>query len=237
MTNKHKSNTNIVTMQAVGLRYGQGPEVLHDIKLTLEKGSFHFLTGNSGAGKTSLLSLLNLSQKPTRGSINIFGRNILKVKKNDIPLLRRKVGVVFQDFRLLDHLTTFDNVALPLRVCGMNEQSIKKHVTELLAWVDLDKKMTSKPSTLSGGEKQRVAIARAVINRPDLLLADEPTGNVDNNIAPKLMKLFMELNRLGTTVIIATHSEKLIRDFDFPRLHLENGKLKKLPTLGAGDDF
>lgn len=237
MTNKHKSNTNIVTMQAVGLRYGQGPEVLHDVRLSLEKGSFHFLTGNSGAGKTSLLSLLNLSQKPTRGSINIFGKDILKVKKADIPLLRRKIGVVFQDFRLLDHLTAFDNVALPLRVCGMNEQNIKKHVTELLSWVELDKKMMAKPSTLSGGEKQRVAIARAVINRPDLLLADEPTGNVDNNIAPKLMKLFLELNRLGTTVIIATHSEKLIRDFDYPRLHLEDGRLKKLPTLGAGDDF
>ena len=140
-------------------------------------------------------------------------------------MLRRRIGVVFQDFRLLEHLSAFDNVALPLRVCGMEELEVRKRVSELLKWVELDRHMMDTTATLSGGEKQRVAIARAVINRPDLLLADEPTGNVDNDIAPKLMKLFVELNKLGTTVVIATHSEKLINDFAYPRLHLQDGSL------------
>lgn len=216
----------IIEMNNVGIRYGQGPEILSDIKLSLKKGSFHFLTGKSGAGKTSLLSMMYLAQKPSRGGINVFGRNLTFADRDELAVLRRKIGVVFQDFRLLDNLSSFDNVALPLRVCGMNEREVRKRVTELLQWVELDNHMLSKPATLSGGEKQRIAIARAVINRPELLLADEPTGNVDNFIAPKLMKLFVELNKLGTTVVIATHSEKLITDFAYPRLHLQNRSLR-----------
>ena len=216
----------IVEMHNVGIRYGQGPEVLSDIKLSLKKGSFHFLTGKSGAGKTSLLSMMYLAQRPSRGVLTVFGKNVNFTNRDSLALLRRRVGVVFQDFRLLEHLSAFDNVALPLRVCGMGEKEIKKRVTELLRWVELDSRMLSKASTLSGGEKQRIAIARAVINRPDILLADEPTGNVDNDIAPKLMKLFVELNKLGTTVVIATHSEKLIHDFAYPRLHLQNRGLR-----------
>lgn len=215
----------IIDMQNVGIRYGQGPEILSDIKLSLQKGSFHFLTGRSGAGKTSLLSMMYLSQKPSRGSVSVFGKNINFTNRDSLAMLRRRIGVVFQDFRLLDHLTAFDNVALPLRVCGMDEREVRKRVSELLSWVELDRHMWDTTATLSGGEKQRIAIARAVINRPDLLLADEPTGNVDNDIAPKLMKLFVELNKLGTTVVIATHSEKLINDFLYPRLHLHNGGL------------
>ena len=213
-------------MQNVGIRYGQGPEILSDIKLSLRKGSFHFLTGKSGAGKTSLLSMMYLSQKPSRGSVSVFGHNVNFANRDALAMLRRKIGVVFQDFRLIDHLSAFDNVALPLRVCGMDEREVKKRVMELLQWVELDRSIQATPATLSGGEKQRVAIARAVINRPELLLADEPTGNVDNDIAPKLMKLFVELNKLGTTVVIATHSEKLISDFAYPRLHLQNHGLK-----------
>ena len=213
-------------MQNVGIRYDQGPEILSDIKLSLRRGSFHFLTGKSGAGKTSLLSMMYLAQKPSRGTVSVFGHNVNFANRDSLALLRRKIGVVFQDFRLIDHLSAFDNVALPLRVCGMDEREIRKRVMELLQWVELDKSIQATPATLSGGEKQRVAIARAVINRPDLLLADEPTGNVDNDIAPKLMKLFVELNRLGTTVVIATHSEKLIHDFAYPRLHLQNHGLK-----------
>ena len=193
--------------------------------LSLKKGSFHFLTGKSGAGKTSLLSMMYLAQKPSRGTMNVFGKNLNFANREQLASLRRRVGVVFQDFRLLDHLSAFDNVALPLRVCGMDEREVKKRVTELLSWVELDAHMQDTPDTLSGGEKQRIAIARAVINRPDLLLADEPTGNVDNFIATKLMKLFVELNKLGTTVVIATHSEKLINDFCYPRLHLQNREL------------
>ena len=216
----------IIEMQNVGIRYGQGAEVLSDIKLSLKRGSFHFLTGRSGAGKTSLLSMMYLAQKPSRGIVSVFGKNVNFTNRDSLAMLRRKIGVVFQDFRLLDHLSAFDNVALPLRVCGMDEKEVKKRVTELLQWVELDKHLKAPASTLSGGEKQRVAIALAVINRPELLLADEPTGNVDNDIAAKLMKLFVELNKLGTTVVIATHSEKLISDFAYPRLHLQNKNLR-----------
>lgn len=216
------SSAGIIEMQNVGIRYGQGPEILSDIKLSLKKGSFHFLTGKSGAGKTSLLSMMYLAQKPSRGTVNVFGTNINFTNRDNLAMLRRKIGVVFQDFRLLDHLSAFDNVALPLRVCGMDEREVRKRVSELLSWVELDRHMLDTTATLSGGEKQRIAIARAVINRPELLLADEPTGNVDNDIAPKLMKLFVELNKLGTTVVIATHSEKLINDFAYPRLQLQN---------------
>ena len=216
------SSAGIIEMQNVGIRYGQGPEILSDIKLSLKKGSFHFLTGKSGAGKTSLLSMMYLAQKPSRGTVNVFGTNINFTNRDNLAMLRRKIGVVFQDFRLLDHLSAFDNVALPLRVCGMDEREVRKRVSELLSWVELDRHMLDTTATLSGGEKQRIAIARAVINRPELLLADEPTGNVDNDIAPKLMKLFVELNKLGTTVVNATHSEKLINDFAYPRLHLQN---------------
>lgn len=216
------SSAGIIEMQNVGIRYGQGPEILSDIKLSLKKGSFHFLTGKSGAGKTSLLSMMYLAQKPSRGTVNVFGTNINFTNRDNLAMLRRKIGVVFQDFRLLDHLSAFDNVALPLRVCGMDEREVRKRVSELLSWVELDRHMLDTTATLSGGEKQRIAIARAVINRPELLLADEPTGNVDNDITPKLMKLFVELNKLGTTVVIATHSEKLINDFAYPRLHLQN---------------
>ncbi|MDO5386784.1 MAG: cell division ATP-binding protein FtsE [Pseudomonadota bacterium] len=213
-------------MKNVGIRYDQGPEILSDINVSLKRGSFHFLTGKSGAGKTSLLSMMYLAQKPSRGVLNVFGKNVNFTNRDSLALLRRRIGVVFQDFRLIEHLSAFDNVALPLRVCGMSEREVRKRVKELLQWVELDKHMLDKTSTLSGGEKQRIAIARAVINRPDILLADEPTGNVDSDIAVKLMKLFIELNKLGTTVIIATHSEKLVNDFSYPRLHLQNGGLK-----------
>ena len=220
-----KNRDNIIEMNNVGIRYDQGPEILSNIKLALPKGSFHFLTGQSGAGKTSLLSLMYLAQKPSRGDISIFGQNIDFAMRSQLASFRRRIGVVFQDFRLLEHLSAYDNVALPLRVCDMDEREIKKRVTEFLTWVELDHHMYDKASTLSGGEKQRVAIARAVINRPDILLADEPTGNVDNQIADKLMKLFVELNKIGTTVVIATHSEKIIHDFNYPRLHLQNRAL------------
>lgn len=221
-----KNEQAIIDMKNVGIRYDQGPEILSDINVSLKRGSFHFLTGKSGAGKTSLLSMMYLAQKPSHGVLNVFGKNVNFTNRDSLALLRRRIGVVFQDFRLIEHLSAFDNVALPLRVCGMSEREVRKRVKELLQWVELDKHMLDKTSTLSGGEKQRIAIARAVINRPDILLADEPTGNVDSDIAVKLMKLFIELNKLGTTVIIATHSEKLVNDFSYPRLHLQNGGLK-----------
>ena len=228
---KSYADEQVVDMQNVSIRYGRDPEVLSDIKLSLDKGSFHFLTGKSGAGKTSLLSMMYLAQKPSRGTVTVFGTNIGFANRDTMALMRRRIGVVFQDFRLLEHMTAYDNVAVPLRVRGMNESEIAKRVKELLHWVELDKSVNKICSTLSGGEKQRVAIARAVINRPEILLADEPTGNVDDDIAVKLMKLFVELNRLGTTVVIATHSQELISKYNYPRIHLENHSLKIFPAL------
>ena len=215
----------LVRFSNIGLRYSTGAEVLHDINFELEAGSFHFLTGPSGAGKTSLMKLLYIGQKPTRGVISLLGRELATVPRKALPELRRQIGVVFQDFRLLNHLSAFDNVALPLRVGGLSEKDVKKNVTELLEWVGLGEKMASRPPTLSGGEQQRIAIARAIINRPKLLLADEPTGNIDENIGIKLLTLFEELNRHGTTVVIATHNEAMVKRFSHPAMHLENGML------------
>jgi cell division transport system ATP-binding protein len=223
--------TNVVQFENVGVRYGTGPEILQDISYALEPGSFHFLTGPSGAGKSSLLRLIYLAQRPSRGRIVLFGRDVSAVRRWEMPALRRRIGVVFQDFRLLDHLSTVDNVALPLRVAGVKEADVQRHVPELLDWVGLADHLRATPPTLSGGQKQRVAIARAVIGRPDLLVADEPTGNVDDHIAMRLMYLFEELNKLGTTVLIATHNQALVSRFSYPRLHIENGRLTREAAL------
>ncbi len=224
-----------VELKNVSLSYDDGPDVLSNLNLALPPGSFHFLTGPSGAGKTSLLKLLYLAQRPTEGSVHLFGTNVTAAARRTLPAIRRKVGVVFQDFRLLDHLSAFDNVALPLRVAATSEPEIKSNVTELLSWVGLDEFMDAKPAVLSGGQKQRVAIARAVVNRPRLILADEPTGNVDDAIAMRLMQLFMELNKLGSNIIIATHNEQLVARFGFSRLALSARTLTELPPLLASD--
>ncbi len=215
----------VVRLERVGMRYAVGPEVLRDVSFTLKAGSFTFLTGPSGAGKSSLLRLMYLAHRPSRGLISLFGRDTTRIPRIEMPRLRRRIGVVFQDFRLLAHLTALENVALPLKVAGAEDHQIRTHVTELLRWIGLAERLNALPETLSGGEKQRVAIARAVIARPQLLLADEPTGNVDDHIAVRLLHLLEELNRLGTTVVIATHNEPLVARFDHPRLHLEDGTL------------
>ncbi len=215
----------IVRFENVGLRYASGPEILRDVTFDLPPGSFYFLTGPSGAGKSSLLRLMFLAQKPSRGSIYLFGRNVADLPRPEVPSIRRHIGVVFQDFRLLDHLSTLDNVALPLRVAGARGGKVDRHVSELLRWVGLGDHLDARPATLSGGEQQRVAIARAVINQPSLLLADEPTGNVDDAIGMRLIYLFEELNRMGTTVVIATHNEHLVESFRYPRLSIEDSEV------------
>ena len=215
----------MVRFENVGLRYGLGPEVLRDVNFHLKKGSFHFLTGPSGAGKTSLLRLMFLSLKPSRGSAHIFGSDIAALSSSKLPKMRRKIGVVFQDFRLLDHLTTFENVALPLRVQKQKPSSYRDNVMELIEWVGLGDRADSFPPVLSGGEKQRAAIARAVISKPDLLLADEPTGNVDAALGERLLRLFIELNKVGTTVVLATHDLDLLNQYSAPRLQLKGGEL------------
>jgi cell division transport system ATP-binding protein len=215
----------VIRFENVGLRYGFGAEVLRDLSFHINSRSFQFLTGPSGAGKTSLLRLMFLSLKPTRGLISVFDRDTATLTKDDRATLRRHIGIVFQDFRLLDHLTTYENVALPFRVLGKEEATYRNEVIELLNWVGLGERMDALPPVLSGGEKQRAAIARAVIARPQLLLADEPTGNVDPNLGQRLLRLFIELNRLGTSVVIATHDIALMDEYDARRLVLHEGRL------------
>jgi cell division transport system ATP-binding protein len=216
----------VIRFDNVGLRYGSGPEILRDVTFHVLPGSFHFLTGPSGAGKTTLLRLLFMSLRPSRGLIFVFGENIGDLSAGGRAALRRRIGIVFQDFRLLDHLTTWENVALPLRVMGKKESDYKEDVTDLLRWVGLGDRIHAYPEVLSGGEKQRAAIARAVIGRPELLLADEPTGNVDPAMGNRLLHLFIELNRLGTSVIIATHDYGLMDQLNAPRLVLYDGQLQ-----------
>jgi cell division transport system ATP-binding protein len=215
----------MVRFEGVGLRYGMGPEVLRDITFSIEPRSFQYLTGPSGAGKTTLLKLMLLSLKPTRGLINLFGHDVTRRQNDALSAARRRMGLVFQDFRLLDHLTIYENVSLPLRVKGREEASYRGEVIELLRWVGLGERMHSIPPVLSGGEKQRAAIARALIVKPELLLADEPTGNVDPPLARRLLRLFLELQRLGTAVVIATHDLHLMELYDARRLVLADGCL------------
>ncbi len=216
----------MIRLSHVGLRYGRGKEVLNDLDFHLRPGSFHFLTGPSGAGKSSLLRMLFMSIHPTRGQVELFGQDVSRVSAAKRAQLRRRIGIVFQDFRLLEHFTTWENVALPLRVVGKNLSDYQEDVTDLLQWVGLGDRMYAYPSTLSGGEKQRAAIARAVIGKPELLLADEPTGNVDPQMGRRLLRLFVELNRLGTSVLIATHDHQLMRQFKAPRLELYDGHVR-----------
>jgi cell division transport system ATP-binding protein len=215
----------VIRFENVGLRYGLGPEVLRDLSFRIEPQSFQFLTGPSGAGKTSLLRLLFLSLRPTRGLVTIFDHDAATLTKDSRATLRRRIGLVFQDFRLLDHLTTYENVALPLRVQGKDESEYRPEVIELLQWVGLGDRIGALPPVLSGGEKQRAAIARAVIAQPQLLLADEPTGNVDPGLGQRLLRLFVELNKSGTSVVIATHDIALMDEFDARRLVLHEGRL------------
>jgi cell division transport system ATP-binding protein len=212
----------LIRFDNVGMRYGTGPDVLRDINIDIAAGSFHFLTGPSGAGKSSLLKLIYMTERPSRGVVSVFEHDIARVPRRELPALRRRIGVIFQDFRLINHLSAYDNVALPLRVAGETEAKIKTSVTEFLDWVGLADRMAATPPTLSGGQQQRVAIARAVIGRPSLVLADEPTGNVDDEMALRLLRLLDEMNRLGTTIIVATHNQYLAARMGQPRLHLEN---------------
>jgi cell division transport system ATP-binding protein len=224
----------MVRFSGVGLRYatqgsGDGgaapPEVLRDLSFTLPEGSFRWLLGPSGAGKSSLLALMHLALRPTRGEVEVLGTRIGAARRAALPRLRRRIGVVHQDFRLLPHLSAFDNVALPLRIAGRQERQIRADVTEMLRWVGLDRRAESRPPTLSGGEQQRLAVARAVIIRPALLVADEPTGNLDAPQARRVIALLREMHRLGTTVVVATHAESLVEAYPAPALRLDGGRL------------
>lgn len=216
----------MIRLSNVGLKYERGSEILSDVNFHLRPGSFHFLHGESGAGKTSLLRMLFMSLHPSRGQVQMFNEDVSRVSSQKRAQLRRRIGIVFQDFRLLDHLTVWENVALPLQVVGKRPADYREDVTDLLQWVGLGDRMYANPSVLSGGEKQRAAIARAVIGKPELLLADEPTGNVDPQMARRLLRLFVELNRLGTSVVIATHDHQLMRQFKAPRIEVHKGHVR-----------
>ncbi len=231
----------IVDFENVGLAYDQETEVLRDLNFSLGAGEFRFLTGPSGAGKTSLMKLIYLAHKPTRGRMRLFDEDVTDASRDALPALRRRIGVVFQEFRLLSHLTAFENVALPMRVAGVNQNHYREDVSELLNWVGLGHRLNALPDTLSGGEKQRVALARALVSKPDLILADEPTGNVDPEMGEKIMKLFIELNKLGAAVIVATHDLHLVKSLGKQEIRLDDGKLVgaqntpkgRRPGLGA----
>lgn len=217
----------IARFDNVALRYGAEPEVLADVGFSLHAGQFYFLTGASGAGKSSLLRMLYLAQRPSRGRISLFGHDAVTMPRHGLPALRRRIGVVYQDYRLVPHMSAFDNVALPLRVAGVPEKDVARPVADMLEWVGLGERMGASPASLSGGEQQRVAIARAVIGRPELLVADEPTGNVDPEMALKLLRLFEALNRLGTTVVVATHDLHLLKKVEGCLImRLDKGRLQ-----------
>ena len=225
--------TETVRLSGVGFGYAGAPDVLRDVNLILPRGSFHFLTGPSGAGKSSLLRLLTLADRPIKGTIRLFGTDVTRIQRRDIPAFRRRMGVVFQDFRLLDHLSAFENVALPLRLAGQERARYAADVEEMLRWLGLGDRLSAPPPTLSGGEKQRLAIARAVITRPGLIVADEPTGSVDAAMADKLLRLFQSLNRLGATVLIASHDQALAERSGARVLRLDDGRLSETGRAAA----
>lgn len=216
----------MITFDTVSYQYNQASApAVKDVTFCLEEGSFHYLTGPSGAGKTTLFRMMYMDLHPTSGRLVAFGRDVTRVKADDIALMRRRMGVVFQDFRLLPHLTVRENVSLPLTLLGALTSEQEACVDEIINWVGLGQKAQKQPGFLSGGEKQRVAIARAVVNRPRLLIADEPTGNVDASMGRRIMHLFTQLNKQGTTVLIATHDRQLMADCPAPSIVIENGTL------------
>ena len=223
----------MIRLDQVSLSYEKGPEVLKDVNLHLPEGSFHFLTGPSGAGKTSLLKLIFLAHAPSQGRVYLMGHDTAAQSRKTRALMRRHIGVVFQDFRLIDHLTVYENITLPLRIAGHKQSNWHKNAVELLNWVGLGERLDALPETLSGGEQQRAAIARAVITRPRIIIADEPTGNVDPEIGERLLRLLIELNKMGTTIVIATHDRQLWENFDFPRLHLDKGQIELVSHMAV----
>jgi len=213
----------IISFANVGARYDGDEDVLTDASFNIGAGAFYFLSGASGAGKTTLLRLMYQLHKPCRGIIKIFGRQTNNMSHDDIAALRHKMAIVFQEYSLLSHISVFDNVALPLRVRGVDESKVKKLVTKTLEWVGLAKFADSRPLALSGGQQQRVSVARAIIVQPLIMLADEPTGNLDDENASRLMELFIQMNKMfGTTIILATHNSALMEKYKFPVMRVEN---------------
>ena len=222
----------MIRLDKVGMRYGSGPEVLREVNLTLNRGEFMFLMGPSGAGKTTLFRVLGLLNMPSTGRLTMFDKDVATMSREQLTAQRRRIGMVFQDFRLLDHLSAFDNIALPLRINGGQDEQIGGFVSEMLGWLGLAELIEAKPPTLSMGQRQLVAVARAVVTRPNLLLCDEPTSNIDSKLARRLMHLFTQLSKLGTAVLISTHNDDLVERYGHPVLHMDNGRLSG-PVVAA----
>lgn len=222
----------MIVCEHITKTYAPGVEVLRDITFSLKPGGFYFLTGPSGAGKSTLLNILTLSMEPTSGSLHMLGQDVLNLRRDLLPLLRRRIGCVYQNDRLLDHLSVEENIALPQKVMGIPAEEYRPKVAELLHWIHLEQHARTRPNILSGGERQRVAIARAVINNPAILIADEPTGNLDPELSKKVMHLFESLNRQGATVLLATHDTRLLESFNYPILGLHDGHIRALSPLG-----
>jgi cell division transport system ATP-binding protein len=218
-------NKDLVFFENVGLRYDKDNEILKDVDLSVKSGDFYFILGESGAGKSTLLNLINMKIKPTRGFINILGKDVNVVGSSELVDIRRKIGMVFQDYKLIDYISIFDNIALPLRINRVDEDEIVKKVYEILEWIELDQYASVMPPVLSGGQKQRVAIARAVITNPCLLLADEPTGSVDSVMSNKIMEMFMDLNKSGMAIMIATHNIDLVAESNKKIILIQNNKV------------
>lgn len=216
----------MIRLQNIAKRYAKSGEVLAQVDLHLEEGEMRFLTGPSGAGKSTLLKLLALMEKPTRGNIYFDDKKVTDVSRNRIAIIRRQMGLVFQDHRLLQDRSVFENVALPLKISGFSPKDIPRRVRAALDKVNLLKKERAEPISLSGGEQQRVGIARAIVHKPRLLLADEPTGNLDPELSREIMQLFLDFNNVGVTVIIASHDIQLINSLNKKIISLNAGRIQ-----------
>jgi len=219
----------VIETRGLGKIYGRGMHALRNLNLTVDKGEFVFLTGPSGAGKSTLLRLLLLQEHPTEGEVVVAGRNLARLTRNEVQAYRRTVGFVFQDFKLITGKTVFENVSFALRVLGIPVEQQRRRTYQVLKWVGLQHRLNSLPEELSGGEQQRVAIARALVNEPHLVLADEPTGNLDPDLSLEIMNLFRDINASGTTVVVATHDRELIKWVGRRVVQLEHGQLAGLP--------
>lgn len=215
----------LIEFRNVSKVYNNGTEALHNINLTVEKGEFVFIVGSSGAGKSTFLKLVMCEERPNSGQIIVDGVDVTRIRKGKIPYIRRKMGIVFQDFRLIDHMTVYDNVAFAMRVVGASARSIRKRVPYILSLVGLQHKAKHYPTELSGGERQRVGLARALVNNPSMIIADEPTGNIDPALSFEIVDLLSEINRRGTTVLMVTHEHSLVKHFHKRIIQIHSGEI------------
>ena len=227
----------MIEFKNVSKVYNNGTEALRNLSLSIAKGEFVFIVGSSGAGKSTFLKLIMREEVPNSGEIVVNGRKLSTVRKRDVPYLRRTMGIVFQDFRLIDKMTVYDNVAFAMHIVGASDREIRKRVPYVLGLVGLEKKMDNHPAELSGGEQQRVALARALVNNPSMIIADEPTGNVDPAMSYEIVELLTEINRRGTTVLMVTHEHDLVKRFPRRVIEIQGGTVVGDTGSEVRDEF